>query len=116
MTGLPRDNLRSTRTAIGCAVLFLLPFAGVGVFAAVQLAGAVARRDWPQAGFLAVFALAFGGVGVGGIAAVLAGRGRVEEAVAREARHPASPGLWREDWAARRVTDAARAGLPRSGT
>jgi hypothetical protein len=105
------DALRSTRTAIGCAILFLLPFAGVGVFAAVQLAGAVARRDWAQAGFLAIFALAFGGVGIGGIAVVLANRGRAEEAVAREARNPTSPWLWREDWAARRMTDSTRSGM-----
>jgi hypothetical protein len=89
-------------------VLFLLPFAGVGLFAALQLAAAAGRRDWAQVGFLAIFALAFGGVGIGGIATVLAGRRRVEEGLAREARHPEAPWLWREDWAARRVRDSSR--------
>jgi hypothetical protein len=107
----PAAKPRSTRTAIGCAVLFLLPFAAVGVYATVQLMAAIGKHDWAQAGFLAVFALTFGGVGIGGIAGVLAGRGRAEPALAREARHPAAPWLWREDWAARRVTDSSRAGM-----
>ena len=92
-------------------VLFLLPFAAVGVFAAVQLVAARGHcGDWGQAGFLAIFALTFGGVGIGGIAdgARRAG-GALDEAQAREARHPDAPWLWREDWAARRVTDSSRA-------
>ena len=72
---------------------------------------ALHKSDWKQAGFLAIFALAFGGVGIGGIAAVLAGRGRADEALAREARHPDAPWLWREEWAARRVSDSSRAGM-----
>ena len=107
----PSAKLRSSRNAIGCAVLFLLPFAAVGVYATVQLLAAVGKHDWTQAGFLAVFALTFGGVGIGGIAAVLNGRGRIEDALAREARHPAAPWLWREDWAARRVTDSSRSAM-----
>jgi hypothetical protein len=98
-------------SAIGCAVLFLLPFAAVGVFAAVQLMAAIGRRDWPQAGFLLVFVLTFGGVGFGGIAAVLAGRRRAEEGLAREARHPEAPWLWREEWAARRIGDSSRGAM-----
>ena len=107
----PPAAVSSTRTAIGCAVLFLLPFAAVGVFAAVQLMAAIGRRDWPQAGFLLVFVLTFGGVGVGGIATVLAGRRRAEEGLAREARHPEAPWLWREDWAARRIGDSSRGAM-----
>ena len=56
-----------------------------------------------------VLALAFGGVGFGGILAVVRGRSAVEEALAREARHPEAPWLWREDWAARRITDSSMA-------
>ncbi len=107
----PAPKAVSARTAIGCVVLFLLPFAAVGVFATVQLVAALGKGDYKQAGFLAIFALTFGGVGIGGIATVLAGRRRAEEALAREARHPATPWLWREDWAARRVTDSSRAAM-----
>ena len=95
----------SVRTAVGCAVLFLLPFAAVGVGTAVAAVRAGAMRDWGQAGFLSIFALTFGGVGIGGIVTVLRGRRGAEAALAREARHPEAPWLWREDWAARRITD-----------
>jgi len=94
--------------ALGCVVLFLLPFAAGGLFAAVMAVRAARSGDWAQAGFLGIFALTFGGVGLGGIAAVLAGRRRVEEGLAREARYPDAPWLWREDWASRRITDASR--------
>ena len=101
-----RPTAASVRPAVGCAVLFLLPFAAGGVVAAVAAVRAVALRDWGQAGLLSIFALAFGGVGIGGIVTVLRGRGGAEAALAREAQHSEAPWLWREDWAARRITDA----------
>ena len=102
-----RPAAASVRTAVGCVVLFLLPFAAVGVGTAVAAVRAAAMRDWGQAGFLSIFALTFGGVGIGGIVTVLRGRRRAEAALALEARHPEAPWLWREDWAARRITDAS---------
>jgi hypothetical protein len=102
-----RAPAASVRPAIGCAILFLLPFAAGGIGAAVAAVRAAALRDWGQAGFLSIFALAFGGVGIGGIVVVLRGRGGAEAALAREAQHPEAPWLWREDWAARRITDAS---------
>jgi hypothetical protein len=106
---LARQNApASAGTALGCVVLFLLPFAAVGVVTAVLAFRAVAERDWSQAGFLGIFALTFGGVGIGGIALALDGRKQAAEALARETRYPDSPWLWREDWAARRLTDAPR--------
>ena len=47
-------------------------------------------------------------MGFGGLVAVMFGRRRLAEAQAREARHPQEPWLWREDWAARRLTDSTR--------
>jgi hypothetical protein len=94
--------------SLGCALLFLAPFAGVGLFAAGLGARAAGAGDWSQAGFLAIFALVFGGVGFGGAAAVLAGRRRANDELARQARQPDAPWLWRADWAARRVSDSAR--------
>jgi hypothetical protein len=109
VSGAPvgRSSAASVRPAVGCAVLFLLPFAAGGVVAAVAGVRAAALRDWGQVGFLSIFALVFGGVGIGGIVAVLRGRGGAEAALAREAQHPDAPWLWREDWAARRITDAS---------
>ena len=51
---------------LGCLMLFLLPFAAVGVFAGVQVVRAALMHDWAHAGFYAIFALTFGGVGFGG--------------------------------------------------
>jgi hypothetical protein len=87
-------------------VLFLLPFAAVGVVTTVLALRAAGAHDWPRAGFLGIFALTFGGVGIGGIALALRGRRRLADALEREARSPDSPWLWREDWAARRITDS----------
>ena len=98
----------SALPALGCVVLFLLPFAAGGTFAAVMAVRAAHTGDWPQAGLLTIFTLVFGGVGFGGIAAVIAGRRRVEDGLAREARHPDAPWLWRDGWASRQITDTSR--------
>jgi hypothetical protein len=94
--------------AVGCIALFLLPFAGVGVFSAVQAARMAGHGDWGQAAFFGLFALTFGGVGIGGLVALARGRRRVAEAEALRARHPDAPWLWRADWAAGRIEDSNR--------
>ena len=66
--------------AIGCTMLFLLPFAAVGAFTAVQAVRAALMHDWAHAGFYAIFALTFGGVGFGGMAAALVGKRRDPDA------------------------------------
>jgi hypothetical protein len=97
------------RAWFGCLVLFLLPFAGTGIFAGIQAIHSAIVADWEQAGLLAAFALTFGGVGFGGLAAAHVGRRRLAEATALKARYPAAPWLWRPDWAAGRVDDSSRA-------
>jgi hypothetical protein len=105
----PPAGHSATPSSISCLVLFLLPFAGVGLFAAVQVVRSALAGDWGQAGFLGIFALVFGGVGIGGIAGALAGRHKVAEAALLRERHPESPWLWRDDWAAGRIEDSGRA-------
>jgi hypothetical protein len=109
MTGTPaaHPSTATTWQALGCAILFLLPFAAVGVVTAGLAIGSAAGGDLGKAGFLSIFALVFGGVGIGGIVAVLRGRRGAEAAMAREARYPEEPWLWREDWAARRIADGS---------
>src|SRR5437870_3539305 len=97
-----------TTAALGCIVLFLLPFAAAGVFAAAQALRAARSSDWGQAGFLTIFVLVFGGVGFGGLTAVALGWRRVAEAEEREARHPDAAWLWRADWASGLITDSSR--------
>ncbi|HKT61051.1 MAG TPA: hypothetical protein VJQ46_13455 [Gemmatimonadales bacterium] len=101
----------NTALALGCGVLFLLPFAGFGVFATVQALRAAATSSWAQAGFFSIFALTFGGVGFGGLAALAAGRRRLADADTRQARNPDAPWLWRADWASGVVTDSSKAEL-----
>src|SRR5690349_562852 len=103
-----RRTGNNTALALGCGALFLLPFAGVGVFTAVQALRAAAASNWSQAGFLSIFALTFGGVGFGGLIALVAGRRRLADAEARQAQHPDAPWLWRADWASGVVTDSTR--------
>ena len=93
---------------VGCLILFLLPFAAVGVVTAVQMVRAVLTHDWAHAGFFAIFALTFGGVGFGGIAAALVGKKKLAEQEALRAAHADEPWLWRPDWAAGRVDDTTR--------
>jgi hypothetical protein len=94
--------------AVGCLALFLLPFAGVGLFAAVQTVRMVEAGNWGQAAFFGIFALTFGGVGIGGLAALARGRRKVAELEARRAQHPDAPWLWRPDWAAGQIEDINR--------
>ncbi len=88
--------------------LFLLPFWAVGVGAACAAAARALAGDWTQAGFYVLFALVFGGVGFGLLGAIILGRRTVAGTIARAHAHPDEPWLWREDWAARQVRDAAR--------
>ncbi|MEA2722970.1 MAG: hypothetical protein QOH59_741, partial [Gemmatimonadales bacterium] len=87
----------------------LLPFAAVGVFTALTAMQRAAARNWTEALFLGLFAVTFGGVGLGGIAAALVGRRKLKEQAALEASHPDSPWLWRQDWASGRIIDSSRA-------
>jgi hypothetical protein len=96
-------------TGFGCLVAFLLPFAAVGGFTAVQCVRAASQGKWSEAGFFAIFALTFGGVGFGGIAAALAGRRKLADIAALQQQNPAAPWLWRPDWAAGRVDDSTQA-------
>lgn len=93
---------------VGCLVLFLLPFASVGIFTAIQAVRSAVAHDWGQAGFFSIFALTFGGVGIGGIIAAFKGKKRLDAQEALRAAHADTPWLWRPDWAAGRADDATR--------
>ena len=95
-----------SNTSFGCAVLLPLPFAAVGVGTGVAAWRAARAGQWPVAGILVVFALVFGGAGVGLLIALAAGRKRERLAAGREAQHPNEPWLWNEAWAGGRIIDA----------
>jgi hypothetical protein len=104
-----RASGQNLNLGAGCFALFLLPFAAVGMFTSVMAVRRAAAGNWTEALFLGLFALTFGGVGFGGMAAALAGRRKLREQAALEARHPESPWLWRSDWASGRIVDSSRA-------
>ena len=104
-----RPSRKSTNLGVGCIALFLVPFASVGAYTAVMAVQRAAARSWTEALFFSLFAVTFGGVGFGGITLALAGRRKLEEQAALEARHPDSPWLWRSDWASGRIIDPGRA-------
>jgi hypothetical protein len=97
-----------TMWELGCLMLFLMPFAGVGVVTAGLAVQRAAAGNWREALFYSVFALTFGGVGLGGIAAALAGSRKVKDQEALESKYPDQPWLWRQDWASGRIGDANR--------
>ena len=104
-----RPSRQNVNLGVGCVILFLLPFAAVGAGTAVMAVQRAAARNWHEALFFALFGVTFGGVGFGGIVAVLAGRRKLREQEALEAGHPESPWLWRADWASGRIIDSGRA-------
>jgi hypothetical protein len=75
----------------------------------VLAARAIARGE-PVQQVIAIlaFAVAFCGAGFGLMAAGIWGKGRVEKEEALQARHPAQPWLWREEWASRRIPERSR--------
>jgi hypothetical protein len=99
----------STAMGVGCMVLFLLPFAAVGVVTAGMALQRATRENWHEALFFTLFAITFGGVGFGGIALMLAARRKLKEQEALKARYPNEPWQWQKDWAAGRIEDTGRA-------
>ena len=101
---------RSTAVAFGCLLLFSLPFAATGLFAGVQTVLKLAAGDWRTAAFMSLFALVFGGAGIGLAAAALFGRREARRRDLAAAQYPNEPWLWRQDWASGRIEDAGRKG------
>ena len=98
----------SSRLGLGCLVLFCLPFCAVGIGSAIGAILAARQADWHKAGFLSIFALAFGGAGFGVLFAGFSGARTSSDLQARQEQQPDAPWLWRADWAAGRVLDANR--------
>lgn len=83
----------------GCLVLFLLPFCGFGIFAGIKAVQFFASGDWKQGLFRSLFAVVFGGVGFGLLIGARFGAKKQKEMDALKAAHPATPWMWRKDWA-----------------
>jgi hypothetical protein len=82
--------------------VFGLPFLGMGLFAAYTFLNA-ANQPLPARIGGAIFASVFAMIGGGLIFGSLYGYSLQKEQARRESANPASPWLWRQDWAAGRV-------------
>ncbi len=70
----------------------------VGAGAAVFAVKALLAGDLKQAGFLAIFAVTFGGMGFGMLAFGLTGRKRAAQQELLERQYPDRPWLWKKEW------------------
>jgi hypothetical protein len=88
--------------------VFGLPFMGMGLFAAYSFLNAE-NQPLPARIGAAIFASVFAIIGGGLIFGSLYGYSLQKEQARRESANPASPWLWRQDWAASRVESKNRA-------
>ncbi len=111
-TPVPRYAVGSANLnlSIGCATAFLLPFCAVGVGTAVGSVRALLAHDLYNAGFLAIFALVFGGVGFTLLTLAWRGKGAAEATARRRQAMPDQPWRWRPDWEQGRIEDSSRSG------
>jgi hypothetical protein len=98
----------STSKGFGWLAVFLLPFAGFGIFAGWRVLQRLAQGNWREALFFLLFAVVFGGVGLGGLALVRLGRRKLREQEELKAKHPDEPWHWQKDWSSGRIEDASR--------
>ncbi len=111
----PASAPGTSRLAAGCGMLFLLPFIAVGIGAGIGTVVQAIRGQWAQAGFLAMFAVMFGGAGIGPLIAGRKGMRRAKEQESLEAAHPDEPWLWDQSWASGRITDSTSGKAVMSG-
>ena len=109
----PNSEGGSKRLGIGCAVVFLLPFALAGLLAGAQgLRIGMSGADFREWVGPALVGLVFSLVGFGGLVGLRVGLLKQRRDAERAARHPDRPWLWREEWADGRVRgQAGRAAL-----
>ena len=80
-------------------VVFLSLFALVGVVTAVFAVRSFLDEDFGKGAFLSIFALVFGGFGIGMTAFMLEARKKARKSLELRALAPGEPWKWREDWA-----------------
>ena len=104
-----RKWLVTKPSKLGAAFLsvFGLPFLGMGLFAAYSFLNAANQSLAARIG-AAVFASVFAMIGGGLIFGSLYGYSLQTKQARRESANPASPWLWRPDWAVRRVESKNR--------
>jgi hypothetical protein len=93
---------KPSKIGVVAVSVFGLPFLGMGLFAAYTFLNAP-NQPLPARIGGAIFASVFAMIGGGLIFGSLYGYSLQKEKARQESANPASPWLWRQDWAARRV-------------
>jgi hypothetical protein len=88
--------------------LFLVPFAAVGLFTGYIAVKRLLDGNWEEGGFMLVFALVFGGVGLGGMVAAIVASRKKKRQDARMTTYAGQPWMWREDWATGNIKSTAK--------
>jgi len=106
----PAGASPSTGSLLGkiLIALFLTPFAAVGLFTGYLAFRKISNGTWEDVAMLLVFAIVFGGVGFGGMAAVYLLSKKSRKADARKAAYPGQPWMWRDDWATGIIRSTAK--------
>jgi hypothetical protein len=89
-------------------ILFLVPFATVGLFTGYIAVKRLLDGNWEEGGFMLVFALVFGGVGLGGMVVAIMTSRKKKRVDARKTAHAGQPWMWRDDWATGNIRSTAK--------
>lgn len=92
-----------TNVGMILAVLFLLPFVVVGIVTGGLMIKAFLAGDISQGFFLMAFSVAFGGVGIGLLVALVVGKRGQQELEMRKAAYPSEPWRWKKEWEGGRI-------------
>lgn len=101
--------ITTSKLGLGCLIAFLTPFALVGVFSLAGAIRQIAAGQIGDAAFMSIFAIMFGGVGVGGIFFVIRAHRRHLEHVERLNQLGDEPWRIRDDWASGVLTHDSKA-------
>ncbi len=101
-------TIHRSNMSFGCLVVFLLPFFLVGIGSAFMVVVRLLDQNWQEAGFLAVFALTFGGMASLFLFLALKGKRAEKERERLVSLHPNEPWLWKSEWASANIESATR--------
>src|ERR1043166_1867371 len=89
----------SDKPVAGCLTLFGLPFAGFGIFGAIQGIWEISMGKWKSGLGLVLVSFAFCAVGFGLMIFGVFSAKTIKRVQVIQKSHPDEPWLWREDWA-----------------
>jgi len=108
MASVSVNTIKSGVVGAGCLVLFGLPFAGFGVFAAFKCVQEITTGNLKSGLFLLLFAVVFCAMGFGLMVFAIWGAKFAKRQDRLKELHPNEPWRWREDWERGEVKSSAK--------